>query len=124
MIYPVPGAHALGVHVVLDLAGRTRFGPDIEWIEEPDYAVSPERAASFYEAIRRYWPGLPDGALEAGFAGVRPKLTPAGSAMADFVIQGPESHGIAGLVNLYGLESPGLTSSLAIADEVARRLDL
>ena len=123
MIYPVPGAHALGVHVVLDLAGRTRFGPDIEWIEEPDYAVSPERAASFYEAIRRYWPGLPDGALEAGFAGVRPKLTPAGSAMADFVIQGPESHGIAGLVNLYGLESPGLTSSLAIADEVARRLE-
>ena len=122
MIYPVPEVDALGIHVVLDLAGRTRFGPNIEWIEAPDYTVSADHAASFYESIRRYWPELPDGALEPGFAGVRPKLTPRGGGVPDFVIQGSKSHGAAGLVNLYGIESPGLTSSLAIADEVAALL--
>ena len=123
LIYPLPERDALGVHVVLDLSGRTKFGPDIEWVEKPDYNVPADRARSFYESVRRYWPALPDGALEPGYAGVRPKLTPAGAGITDFVIQGPETHAIAGLVNLYGIDSPGLTSSLAIADEIAARLD-
>ncbi len=122
LIYPVPETDALGVHVVLDLAGRTKFGPNIEWVERPIYDVSADEAAAFYESVRRYWPALPDHALEPGYAGVRPKLTPPGAGMSDFVIHGPETHGVAGLVNLYGIESPGLTASLAIADEVAARL--
>ena len=102
LIYPVPERDALGVHVVLDLSGRTKFGPDIEWVETPDYNVPADRARSFYESVRRYWPALPDGALEPGYAGVRPKLTPAGAGISDFVIQGPETHAIAGLVNARG----------------------
>ena len=124
LIYPVPETDALGVHVVLDLAGRTKFGPNIEWVETPDYDVSADLATGFYESVRRYWPELPDNALEPGYAGVRPKLTPPGAGITDFAIQGPETHGVAGLVNLYGIESPGLTSSLAIADEVAARLGI
>jgi len=122
LIYPVPETDALGVHVVLDLNGRAKFGPDIEWVEAPDYAVSLDHECAFYSSVRRYWPALPDNALEPGYAGVRPKLTPAGAGMTDFVIQDAETHGVSGLINLYGIESPGLTSSLAIADEIAKRL--
>lgn len=119
LIYPVPEPGGLGVHLTLDLAGRARFGPDVEWIEEMDYAVDPARGERFYAAIRKYWPGLPDGALEPGYAGIRPKLGPKGSPAADFVVQGPETHGVPGLVNLFGMESPGLTASMAIAEYVA-----
>ena len=111
------------MHLTLDLGGRARFGPDVEWVERLDYSVDPRRADSFYEAVRRYWPGLPDGALQPAYCGIRPKLTPAGVTAVDWMIQGPVLHGVAGLVNLYGIESPGLTSSLAIAEEVASLLD-
>jgi L-2-hydroxyglutarate oxidase LhgO len=119
LIYPVPGDGGLGVHLTLDLAGRARFGPDVEWTRVLDYAVDPARAAGFYAAIRSYWPGLPDGALRPDYAGIRPKLSGPGGEAQDFVIQGPAAHGVRGLVNLYGIESPGLTASLAIADYVA-----
>jgi L-2-hydroxyglutarate oxidase LhgO len=118
LIYPVPEKAGLGVHLTLDLAGQARFGPDTEWIERIDYSVDPRRGDSFYAAIRRYWPGLPDGALQPGYAGIRPKINAPDEATADFVVQGPAEHGIPGLVNLYGIESPGLTASLAIADLV------
>lgn len=125
LIYPAPGASGwLGVHVTLDLAGRARFGPDLEWIERPNYDVDPARAMRFYPAIRRYWPGLPDGALQPGYAGVRPKLAKAGEPERDFAILGPEDTGVPGLVNLFGIDSPGLTSCLAIADAVGRKLGL
>lgn len=119
LIYPVPEPGGLGVHLTLDLAGQTRFGPDVEWIDSIDYAVDPARAARFYPAIRRYWPELPDGALLPSYSGIRPKIVPPAVAVQDFMIQGPPDHGIDGLVNLFGIESPGLTASLAIADEVA-----
>ncbi len=125
LIYPAPLASGwLGVHVTLDLAGRARFGPDLEWVERPNYDVDPARAERFYPAIRRYWPELPDGALQPGYAGVRPKLAPAGAPERDFAILGPADTGIPGLVNLFGIDSPGLTSCLAIADEVGRMLGL
>lgn len=95
------------------------FGPDVEWIEAPDYDVDPNRAEKFYQAIRRYWPDLPDGALQPGYVGVRPKLAPEGQPPADFTVRGPETHGIAGIVHLFGIDSPGLTASLAIADYTA-----
>ena len=123
LVYPVPEPGGLGVHVTLDLAGQARFGPDVEWMErigsEADYAVDPRRAERFYAAIRRYWPALQDGALAPGYAGIRPKISGPGEPPADFLIQGPAEHGIAGLVNLFGIESPGLTASLALADDVA-----
>ena len=119
LIYPVPVPGGLGIHLTLDLGGQARFGPDVEWLDQPDYTVDPARAAVFYPAIRRYWPGLPDGALVPAFAGVRPKIAAAGEPQADFVIQGPAVHGVPGLVNLFGIESPGLTSSLVLADLVA-----
>lgn len=126
LIYPVPEPGGLGVHVTLDLAGQARFGPDVEWVERiglaGDYAVDPGRAERFYTAIRRYWPALPDGALAPGYAGIRPKIAGPGEPAADFVIQGPAGHGVPGLVNLYGIESPGLTASLALADDVAALL--
>lgn len=122
LIYPMPEGGGLGVHLTLDLGGRARFGPDVEWIDTPDYRVDPGRAAAFYPAIRRYWPGLPEGALMPDYAGIRPKIDRPGGSATDFMIQGPESHGIAGLVNLFGIESPGLTASLAIARYVAERL--
>ena len=105
-----------------DLGGRARFGPDVSWIDGIDYAFDDSRAASFYQAIRKYWPDLPDGALQPGYTGIRPKLGPAGTPAQDFVIQGPSDHGVAGLVNLFGIESPGLTASLAIADLVLEKL--
>jgi L-2-hydroxyglutarate oxidase LhgO len=119
LVYPVPERDGLGVHLTLDMAGRARFGPDTEWTETVDYDVDPERARGFYAAIRRYWPELPDGALMPDYAGVRPKLFPAGGPATDFAIEGPATHGVAGLVNLFGIESPGLTASLALAEEVA-----
>ena len=122
LVYPVPEPGGLGVHVTLDLGGRARFGPDVEWVDAIDYRVDPARAARFYSAIRRYWPGLPDGALEPGYAGIRPKISAQGEPAADFVVQGPRVHGVAGLVNLFGIESPGLTASLALADDVAAQL--
>ena len=122
LIYPMPSQASLGVHATLDLAGMTRFGPDVEWVTELDYRVDPARQTSFYAAIREYWPDLPDGALQPDYAGIRPKLVGAGQAPADFLIEGPVEHGIAGLVNLLGIESPGLTSSLAIAEEVTQRV--
>lgn len=119
LIYPVPEPGGLGVHLTLDLAGRARFGPDVEWIDEIDYAVDPARGERFYAAIRKYWPDLPDDSLAPGYAGIRPKLGPKGTPPADFVIEGPAEHGVPGLVNLFGIESPGLTASMAIAEHVA-----
>jgi len=124
LVYPVPDSASLGIHVTLDLANRCRFGPDAEWVDGIDYDVDPKRAELFYPAIRRYWPDLPDGALEPGYAGIRPKIVPPGAPPADFVVQGPAVHGIPGLVNLFGIESPGLTASAALAEVVARRLGL
>lgn len=122
LIYPVPEPGGLGVHLTLDLGGQARFGPDVEWIDEVNYDVNPARAGAYYVRIRRYWPDLPDGALVPGYAGIRPKVTGPGEPAGDFVIQGPAEHGVAGLVNLYGIESPGLTSSLALAETVAERI--
>jgi L-2-hydroxyglutarate oxidase LhgO len=116
LIYPIPEAAGLGVHVTLDLAGQVRFGPDVEWISAIDYRVDPGRAHAFYAAIRAYWPDLPDESLVPGYAGIRPKMQGPGEPALDFLIQGEREHGVAGLVNLYGIESPGLTASLAIAD--------
>lgn len=124
LVYPMPAPGALGIHVTLDLAGRARFGPDISWGAALDYAFDEARAETFYRAIRRYYPGLAEGALEPGYVGVRPKIVPEGAPAADFVVQGPEAHGVPGLVNLFGIESPGLTACLALADEVAMRLGL
>jgi L-2-hydroxyglutarate oxidase LhgO len=118
LIYPVPVPGGLGVHVTLDLAGQTRFGPDVEAIDRIDYSVDPARADAFYAEIRKYWPALPDGALQPAYSGIRPKLGAPGGPAADFLIQGPQDHGVPGLVNLFGIESPGLTSSLAIANYV------
>jgi L-2-hydroxyglutarate oxidase LhgO len=118
LIYPVPVSGGLGVHLTIDLGGQARFGPDVEWIDRLDYAVDPSRADGFYAAIRRYWPALPDGALQPGYAGIRPKIVPPGAAAQDFVIQGPATHGTPGLINLFGIESPGLTAAIALADHV------
>ena len=123
LIYPVPEAAGLGVHLTLDLAGQARFGPDVEWVDRIDYQVDPRRADAFYAEIRRYWPALPDGALAPAYAGIRPKLQAPGEPARDFVIDGPAVHGVRGLVNLFGIESPGLTASLAIGETVAALLD-
>ncbi len=124
LIYPVPEAAGLGVHVTVDLGGAARFGPDVEWVERPDdYDVDPVRAEAFYAAVRKYWPQLPDGALLPGYAGIRPKLQAPGETARDFVIQGSETHGVPGLVNLYGIESPGLTASLALAELTLESLE-
>jgi L-2-hydroxyglutarate oxidase LhgO len=118
LVYPVPVPGGLGVHVTLDLGGKARFGPDVSWIDAIDYSFDEARAASFYPAIRQYFPGLAEGCLEPGYTGIRPKLGPKTSAAHDFVVQGPADHGVPGLVNLYGIESPGLTAALALANEV------
>ena len=122
LIYPMPTPGGLGVHLTLDLAGQARFGPDVEWVDAVDYDVDPARAASFYAAIRTYWPDLPEGALQPGYAGVRPKIARPGGSNTDFLLQTEKEHGVAGLINLFGIESPGLTASLAIADWAARRV--
>lgn len=124
LIYPMPEDGGLGVHVTLDLAGQVRFGPDVEWTGSIDYTVDSARGDAFYGAIRRYWPGLPDGALVPAYAGMRPKLSGPGQPAADFLLQGPGDHGVPGLVNLFGIESPGLTATLAIADHVATLLGI
>lgn len=122
LIYPVPESAGLGVHLTLDLGGAARFGPDVEWIQEIDYQVDPARGERFYASIRRYWPELKDGSLHADYAGIRPKIQAPGDPARDFMIQGADVHGISGLVNLFGIESPGLTASLAIGDYVADML--
>ncbi|HEY5210501.1 MAG TPA: NAD(P)/FAD-dependent oxidoreductase [Stellaceae bacterium] len=122
LVYPVPEHAGLGVHLTLDLGGQAKFGPDTEWIDGVDYTVDPRRGDKFYAAIRTYWPGLKDGALQPGYAGIRPKISGPTEPAADFVVQGPAAHGIPGLVNLYGIESPGLTASLALAEHVSKLL--
>ncbi|MBL8485517.1 MAG: NAD(P)/FAD-dependent oxidoreductase [Rhodocyclaceae bacterium] len=119
LVYPLPVPGGLGVHLTLDLAGQARFGPDVEWVPAPDHAVDPGKAAAFRAEVRRYWPGLPEDALVPAYAGVRPKVHGPEAPAADFMIEGPQDHGITGLVHLFGIESPGLTSCLALADHVA-----
>jgi L-2-hydroxyglutarate oxidase LhgO len=118
LVYPVPVPGGLGVHVTLDLGGQARFGPDVSWVDHVDYSFDESRAPEFEAAIRGYFPGLAVGALQPGYTGIRPKLGPAGSPAHDFVIQGPADHGIEGIVHLFGIESPGLTAALAIAERV------
>jgi L-2-hydroxyglutarate oxidase LhgO len=118
LIYPVPVPGGLGVHLTIDLGGQARFGPDVEWVDRATYDVDPRRADVFYAAVRRYWPDLPDGALLPGYAGVRPKISGPGEPAQDFMVQGFRTHGVPGLVNLFGIESPGLTASLALAEHV------
>lgn len=122
LIYPVPNEYSLGVHVTHDMAGNLRFGPDVEWVDEISYEVDPHRSEMFYEAIRSYWPELMDRSLLPAYSGIRPKINGEGLAAVDFAIQGESEHGIAGLINLFGIESPGLTSSLALADYVREML--
>jgi L-2-hydroxyglutarate oxidase LhgO len=125
LIYPVPEAAGLGVHLTLDLGGQTKFGPDVQWVTNPDdLQVDPRRGDAFYAEVRKYWPDLPDGALQAGYAGMRPKINAEHESARDFCIQGPLDHGVPGLVNLFGIESPGLTSSMAIAEYVTELLAL
>jgi L-2-hydroxyglutarate oxidase LhgO len=123
LIYPTPVDGGLGIHVTIDLSGRMRFGPDVEWIDREIYDVDPRRAELFYARIRTYWPGLPDGTLLPDYSGIRPKLTGPGEKPADFVIDGPVEHGVPGLVHLFGIESPGLTSALSLADAVVAQLE-
>jgi L-2-hydroxyglutarate oxidase LhgO len=118
LIYPVPVPGGLGVHLTIDLGNQARFGPDVQWIDTIDYTVDPARADSFYAAVRKYWPALKDGALQPGYAGIRPKIVPRGAPAQDFAVQGPQTHGVPGLINLFGIESPGLTAALALADHV------
>jgi L-2-hydroxyglutarate oxidase LhgO len=124
LIYPIHGAGGMDIHAVIDLAGNVRFGPDMQWVNRLDYSVDPARADAFYRSIREFWPGLPDGALSPAYAGIRPKITGPDEPAADFVIQGPADHGIPNLINLFGIESPGLTSSLSIGEYVAGLLGL
>ena len=123
LIYPVPEAAGLGVHLTLDMAGQAKFGPDVEWVDSPDKLhVDPGRGDAFYAEVRKYWPGLKDGALIPSYAGIRPKINSPQETAADFCIMGPAEHGVDGLVHLFGIESPGLTSSLAISQAVAQAL--
>jgi L-2-hydroxyglutarate oxidase LhgO len=122
LIYPMPDQAGLGVHLTLDLGGQAKFGPDVEWVDTLDYDVDPRRADSFYASIRAYWPALPDGALQPAYSGIRPKLAAAGQPAADFMVQGEREHGVPGLLNLFGIESPGLTAALALAEYVMTRI--
>lgn len=123
LIYPMPDSAGLGVHLTVDLGGQAKFGPDTEWVNGENYDIDPRRADSFYAAVRSYWPALPDGALQPGYTGIRPKIVGPGAPAADFVIAGPATHGVQGLVNLFGIESPGLTSCLAIGREAMTVLE-
>lgn len=123
LVYPVPEPAGLGVHLTLDLGGQAKFGPDVEWVDRPDdLSVDVARGQGFYAEIRKYWPQLPDGALLPGYAGIRPKIHGPGQPAADFVVQGVAEHGVVGLVNLFGIESPGLTSALAMGELVAMNM--
>ena len=122
LVYPVASNAHLGVHVTVDMAGQIRFGPDVSWVDAVDYSFDHSRGPLFYEAIRKYYPGLKDGQLQPGYTGIRPKVSGPKEAAADFIVRGPKVHGVAGLVNLYGIESPGLTASLAIAQHVRELL--
>jgi L-2-hydroxyglutarate oxidase LhgO len=122
LVYPVPAQGGLGLHLTLDLAGQARFGPDVEWVDTETYEVDPRRADSFYAEVRKYWPDLPDGALQPAYAGIRPKLHGQGEAAPDFLLQREDTHGVPGLVNLLGIESPGLTACLALAEEACAPL--
>lgn len=122
LIYPMPDEAGLGVHFTLDMGGQAKFGPDTEWIDGEDYAVDAARGESFYASVRTYWPGLPDAALIPGYSGIRPKVTGPDSEAADFIISGPAMHGVDNLVNLFGIESPGLTACLSIAEAVEAAL--
>jgi L-2-hydroxyglutarate oxidase LhgO len=122
LVYPVPSSFGLGIHLTVDLAGQVRFGPDVEWVERIDYRVDPRLADRFGGAIRRYWPHLPQNALQPAYSGIRPKLQGPGEPPRDFMLQGKTEHGLPGLVNLFGIDSPGLTSSLALAAQVRRNL--
>jgi len=123
LIYPVPVPGGLGTHLTIDLGGQAKFGPDVEWVDRIDYTVDPRRSELFYLSIRRWWPGLRDGALQPGYAGIRPKVVPPSVAVQDFVVQGPREHGVPGLIHLFGIESPGLTASLALAEHVREASD-
>jgi len=123
LIYPMPDNAGLGVHLTLDLGGQAKFGPDTQWIDSEDYTMDPRRGDAFYEAVRRYWPALPDGALNPGYTGIRPKIVGQDEAAADFVIAGPRDHGVRGLVNLFGIESPGLTACMAVAQATREALE-
>jgi len=122
LVYPTPMPGGLGVHVTLDMAGRMRFGPDVEWIDAENYDVNPARADIFYARIRTYWPGLPDNSLTPDYCGIRPKLSGKGEPQGDFMIDTPAGHGLPGLVQMFGIESPGLTSSLSLGEAVADAL--
>lgn len=124
LVYPLPEPGGLGVHLTLDLGGQARFGPDVEWVDAIDYTVDPRRADAFYAEVRRYWPALPDGALQPAYSGIRPKLTGPDEPAADFLVQTEAMHGVPGLINLFGIESPGLTASLALAEHVCAELGL
>lgn len=125
LIYPLPNAAGLGVHLTLDLGGQARFGPDVQWVTSAnDLQVDPQRGEAFYAEVRKYWPALADGALLPAYAGIRPKISGPGQPAADFCIQGPQDHGVPGLVNLFGIESPGLSSCLAIGEQVVDLLSI
>lgn len=124
LIYPLPEPGGLGVHITLDLGGQARFGPDVEWVDTIDYAVDPRRAEVFYGEVRKYWPDLPDGALQPAYSGIRPKLAGPGERQADFLVQSHATHGLPGLINLFGIESPGLTACLALAEHACGELGL
>lgn len=119
LVYPLPAEAGLGIHATLQLDGEVRFGPDVEWVNEINYDIESTRVHQFYAAIRSYWPDLPDGALQPAYAGIRPKISGPGEPPADFIVSDPGEHGCEGLINLFGIESPGLTASLALGDAVA-----
>lgn len=124
LIYPIPSNAGLGVHLTLDMGGQAKFGPDTQWVDQEDYTIDATRADVFYDAVRRYWPALPDGALTPGYTGIRPKISGPTKPAADFMFSGPDQHGVPGLLNLFGIESPGLTASLAIAEHCLHVLTL
>jgi L-2-hydroxyglutarate oxidase LhgO len=124
LVYPLPEPGGLGVHLTLDMGGQARFGPDVEWVDAIDYTVDPRRADAFYGEVRKYWPALPDGALQPAYAGIRPKLAGPGEPAADFLVQSQATHGVPGLINLFGIESPGLTACLALAEHVCGELGI